>query len=165
MRVCPTCKTEKPPEEFHRSKSHGGSAPRCKPCAIRIASEWYEANKERKRQYDAKRRAEKRHLFRAASKRFRENNPGAKNADTQARRAMLRGAYVKWADEFFIREIYELAALRTKLTRVRWSVDHVIPLRGKNVCGLHVETNMRVIPLTENVAKSNHYSMEHEGKQ
>ena len=117
----------------------------------------YFANKEKKRAYDARRRQEKRHLYREASKRFRENNPGLKNADTQLRRAVLRGAYPAWANSFFIREIYELAALRTKALGQKFVVDHIVPLRGKKVCGLHVENNLQIIPEWMNAAKGNRY--------
>jgi hypothetical protein len=163
VKHCCSCQERKPLADFHRSKRHGGLSPRCKPCGIAYAKNWYVENKDRKRAYDALRRLEKRHLYRAASKRWRDSNAGLKNADTQTRRAVLRGAMPRWANKFFISEIYDLAALRTKLTGFRWVVDHVIPLRGRNVCGLHVETNLRVIPETANLAKSNHFSLEHNG--
>jgi hypothetical protein len=130
-----------------------------------VASEWYRSNKGRKREYDAARRDEKRHLYRAASRRFVKTHPSRKNADTQKRRAALRGAYPGWANDFFIKEIYHLAELRTRMLGYRWVVDHEIPLRGKDVCGLHVETNLRVIPEVVNLRKSNHYSMEWEGRK
>lgn len=155
MRRCCRCGIEKSLAEFH--KKGAGYVSRCKPCAVLTAQEWYFANKSRRRDYDEKRRVEKRQLYRDAAKRFRQNNPGAKNADTQARRARLRKALPAWANLFFIAEIYDLAARRTRETGFRWEVDHIIPLKGKTVCGLHVENNLRVIPWIENTKKHNRF--------
>jgi hypothetical protein len=66
----------------------------------------------------------------------------------------------KWlSDEDFwlVNEIYTLSALRTKLTGAVWHVDHVYPLQGKKVSGLHVPTNLRVILGRDNVAKHNRF--------
>lgn len=60
----------------------------------------------------------------------------------------------KWANRFFISEIYDLAKRRTKALGVPHEVDHIIPLRGKTVCGLHVESNLRVVPKAVNRAKA-----------
>ena len=56
----------------------------------------------------------------------------------------------KWADMEKIREIY--------INRPEdCHVDHIIPLRGKNVSGLHVEHNLQYLPIKENMRKHNNY--------
>jgi len=52
-------------------------------------------------------------------------------------------------------EVYLIASLRTKTTGVKHHVDHIIPLKGKNVCGFHSWNNVRAIPASENISKSN----------
>lgn len=64
-------------------------------------------------------------------------------------------AVPKWADLQSIKSIYEEAAMVTKVTGIRQHVDHIIPLRGKTVCGLHVHTNLRIVPYYENCSKGN----------
>jgi len=84
-----------------------------------------------------------------------------KNAAEAKRRRHLRERLIvprqtpSWANRFFIGEIYDLARLRTKHLGIPHEVDHIVPLRGKAVCGLHVETNLRVVPKAINRAKGN----------
>lgn len=58
-------------------------------------------------------------------------------------------------DYWLIKEAYELASLRTKMFGFPWHVDHILPLQGKTVSGLHVPLNLQVIPAKENLAKGN----------
>ena len=77
-------------------------------------------------------------------------------------RAKKIGRIPKWLsseDRWMIKEVYYLARLRTKLTGIQFDVDHVIPMNGKNVCGLHVPTNMQVITHSENSRKGNRYNV------
>lgn len=50
-------------------------------------------------------------------------------------------------------EAHHLRKLRNKLTKFEWHVDHIAPLKGKNVCGLHIWSNLQVIPKVVNLRK------------
>lgn len=73
------------------------------------------------------------------------------------RKASKRGATPSWANQFFIEEIYELAALRTRYLGVKHVVDHIVPLIHPLVSGLHVEANLRVVSNVENARKGNRF--------
>lgn len=87
-----------------------------------------------------------------------KNNRGKVNANIKAYKMRKMQACPSWLTEdemFLISEAYELAALRTHLFGFQWHVDHIVPLRGKEVSGLHVPWNLQVIPGVENQRKSN----------
>ena len=56
-------------------------------------------------------------------------------------------------DEFVLSEAIELAKIRQETTGIKWHVDHMIPLQGKKVSGLHVAHNLQVIPAFLNQKK------------
>ena len=79
---------------------------------------------------------------------------GLRNKDSAARRAQKIHAQVAWADLEKIKNIYTMAShLRNGGQNVH--VDHIVPLRGKTVCGLHVEYNLQILPARENIRKNN----------
>ena len=57
--------------------------------------------------------------------------------------------------EFVFSEAYDLAKIREKVFGFKWHIDHIIPLNGKRVSGLHVWNNLQVIPAVENLSKGN----------
>lgn len=69
------------------------------------------------------------------------------------RRKIARMATPLWANKGAIRETYREAARRSLETGIPHEVDHIVPLRGRNVSGLHVEFNLRVVPKAVNRAK------------
>lgn len=89
---------------------------------------------------------------------YRQANKGKINKHTAARKAAYLQRTPAWLTEdehWMIEQAYELAALRTKVFGVVWHVDHVLPLRGKTVSGLHTPYNMQVILGSENSRKGN----------
>lgn len=65
---------------------------------------------------------------------------------------------VSWEQElteFVGKEAHSLAKLRERTIGGKWSVDHVVPVRGKVVSGLHTWNNLQVIPMQQNRSKFN----------
>lgn len=71
--------------------------------------------------------------------------------------AQKLNATPKWADKGEIKRIYKRSRQLTIETGVQHHVDHIVPLKSKFVCGLHVPANLEPIPATANKAKSNLY--------
>src|SRR3990167_2517676 len=94
------------------------------------------------------------------TKKYRSEHHGWMAAHCAKRRAKKLYATPKWLtkDDFWLmEEAYHLADLRTRITGIKWNVDHVIPLQNKKVCGLHVPWNLQVIPASENFRKHNYF--------
>lgn len=110
-----------------------------------------------------------RELYQKNAEQYRQYNREyqVKNASIQrpknAARAMLRIAaklqrtpsWLTNDDLWMIKETYDLARKRSVATQIKWEVDHIIPLRGAAVSGLHVPWNLQVIPRRLNRTKGN----------
>lgn len=88
-------------------------------------------------------------------RRYRERNRVEIRARLAASKEGREERRVLWADQDAILEIYRQAELLTRTTGRLHVVDHIIPLQGREVSGLHVETNLRVIEHHENAVKHN----------
>ena len=80
------------------------------------------------------------------------------NANTRKRQAAKIQRTPNWLTEddlWLMQQAYELAALRTTMFGFPWHVDHILPLQGKYVSGLHVPNNVQVISGAENTRKNN----------
>jgi hypothetical protein len=76
-------------------------------------------------------------------------------ARAKQRAAIQRRATPKWQSKEELKRIYEDAKARSITTKIPHHVDHIIPLKHKLVCGLHVTANLRVVPAVENLSKGN----------
>ena len=126
--------------------------------------QYYQDNKEYRKEYVRQwKKNNKEHYKEYAKeygKQYYQKNRGKVNAWTAKRRAIKLDAMPLWANKEEIGKIYKEARKLTKTTGIKYEVDHIIPLQGKNVCGLHTEKNLQIITGTENRKKSNKYKGE-----
>ena len=116
---------------------------------------YYEKNKDLVIAKALARPAEKK---RAYTNKWTKENPERKQAAVNARRRRYRQATPKWLTaehKAEIRAKYLKAQELKKQTGQLYEVDHIEPILGDNVCGLHVPWNLRVILKEENLKKSN----------
>lgn len=127
--------------------------------------EWRKANAEKLKQNhiayrpikNAQRRAN-REKARAYERRVRAEAPHKHRIKKARRRARLACAVPNWLTKAQFKEIrdwYELAVM------LDMEVDHVMPLMGATVCGLHVPWNLQLLTRTENASKGNRTPLDH----
>lgn len=115
----------------------------------------YERNKEivkNRVKLWCKNNPEKRRLIASA---WEKRNKDYMNAKTARRYARKNKATLKSVTIKDIVPIYKKARLLTEKTGVQYHVDHIVPLFGETVCGLHVPWNLKIITAKENQIKSN----------
>lgn len=159
------------PEKFRMRSKIWDSQNRDKVRAKTAA--WYKLNKERKSAVNKTwllANPEKTALY---CKKWRSNNPDKakrdykkyclQNKDKLCAKAAKRRAYLKqripnWLTEKQKQQIdyfYHVASEFKSWTKVNLEVDHIVPLYGKQICGLHVPWNLQIITKKENALKSN----------
>lgn len=120
----------------------------CVQCRDEIAKLWQKNNPQRHRQFVNNHKIKNRVKLNIYH-----------NIQANKRRAAKLQRTPKWltdGDLFEIECIYTYAAALNKVGLV-YHVDHIIPLQGKIVSGLHVPENLRVIPARENISKRNKF--------
>jgi hypothetical protein len=119
---------------------------------------WREINKEKAAAKNKAWREANPERARAAVKAWHQVHPDRRNASGAKYRAAKIKRTVPWADLVSIQAIYSEAKRLTETTGVKHHVDHVIPLQGELVSGLHVESNLQVLTAQENCSKSNKFN-------
>jgi hypothetical protein len=177
-KVCAGCKTDKTLSEFSRqAKSMDGHRTKCKACTKIDNADWYLRNREDKLAKNKKWALENKEARNALSRKYQKQRKDyysahnkewhKKHKDDPAFRERVRVksrnriARVKQATPSWIsaieaaqmQEFYDIAKARSMQTGERYEVDHIIPLGGSVVSGLHVPWNLQIIKEKENLAK------------
>lgn len=174
---CKKCGEAKPTSEFHKNGKYGLRA-RCKTCEKERDLARYDAKnpkrlderiagrmigqpngpprtRERERERFTAWKAANPDREKERQRRYLEKNRDKVRAKWNKRRADRLQATPPWADLVAIAAVYAEAARLARETGVEHHVDHIIPLRGRSACGLHVHWNLRPIPAAENASKLN----------
>lgn len=166
MRSCPRCGFEKSDTEFSKDcHSPTGLTYHCKECRRKNRP-----TKERQREYALRHYYKNKEEGALRNKDWRNSNKDRLSEYRKSRRVMSSmhsakrrakevSATPSWASESAIKEVYEFAK-EFRDAGFDVDVDHIEPLQGKSVCGLHVEHNLRVCLASMNRAKQNR-QMEH----
>ena len=154
-KFCNRCKEVKNTSQFYkRADGIKGFRHECKPCRNRINPDTLQKAGPKVR-LSVEQRKENSRL---ACKKWNKNNTEKANHNTNMRRARKISATPKWLTEVqkdHIYCIYETAKVLEKEFGVKFHVDHIVPLKGKNVCGMHVPWNLQVMSASANLSKGN----------
>lgn len=176
-KVCKNCLKDLPLSSFTPTKKRYkfGVLSNCKPCmnrlrpsrvgcqnSIEYSRKYRQENPEKVSKTKSNRVddwwSRNREKHNAKNRKWCRDNPDYNRAKTAKRRAKKLQATPEWLtqDHYnLIRDIYAHAKDCELVSGEAYHVDHIVPLQGENVCGLHVPWNLQVLPSDINLSKSN----------
>ncbi len=120
-------------------------------------AEWVRNNPDRKRENNKMWALANPDKDRESKDKWQKMNPENGRQKQRLRGTRVRRATPKWACKSEILKMYKIATRLSAVTGIEHHVDHVIPLKGETVCGLHVQGNLRVISGSQNKSKGNRF--------
>lgn len=166
MKTCSRCKATKPYSDFYVRHEAARLRTDCKACVGDRSRGYYADNRpmqleQRKANYQQHKgerqalntrwRLEHPQEMQSYKKAWKQRNRGKVNADWMKRYAAKLQATPSWLTDSHIQEMEQIYANCPS----GFHVDHIIPLQGKEVRGLHVPWNLQYLPALENVRKGN----------
>lgn len=118
----------------------------------------YHANRDEMLEEAKLKREKHRESIRKRAKEYYRRNKDVFFEANARRRGRKIQATPEWLTQdhmLQIRELYQICQMFKLYTGQEYHVDHIVPLQGENVCGLHVPWNLQVLPAKENLSKYN----------
>lgn len=155
-RTCNTCKENKDLGQFYKRSNRPSVRETCKICwaaKVKARRSLNPLTKEQNRINAAKFRAANPTYYHGQYRKNKERNPGALKAQWARKKANRRQAVPKWLTEEQRLQIVQIYANCPK----GYHVDHIVPIAGKEIRGLHVPWNLQYLPALENQKKNNKF--------
>lgn len=157
--LCIPCKSFRARNDHLKKEYRLNWQRRNKEKCSKYSKKWNDNNREKRRAIEEswkRRNPDKvRESSRKAGKKWAKNNKGKRNAIDMRRKAGLIKRTPIWADLSKIKFFYIEAERLTKETGVAHEVDHIIPLQGRYISGLHVHNNLQILTRSKNRSKGN----------
>lgn len=176
MKTCSSCKETKELSLFVKNKTRkDGYSAMCRVCTQEYSKAYRKENKEQIAQYNAFYKENNKERVKLLEKQWRQkhpqrckeifknwkkNNKGKVNAETAKRHTAKMNRRPQWLSAEQLTEIKEFYVMAKELEKVfpwKQHVDHIVPLQGKTVSGLHVPWNLQIIPASWNISKGNRH--------
>jgi hypothetical protein len=144
--ICVTCKHDTFKKRYEKNRE----------IVLAQGQAWKDVNRERVNQYAKEYREKYPELVKQTYKKYRAANRDVHVNNERIRQLKKMQAMPKWLTSSqidWIDVIYKRAKDIQNRSGIKMAVDHIVPLRGKTVCGLHVPWNLRVISVSENSKK------------
>jgi len=158
-KVCINCKIEKDIVNFRKRKDNkDGFRNDCKLCQKKRDASLYSKNRESRRAQQSEYYNLNVQAILEQKSKYGKENPDKVNAISMKKYASKMQRMPSWLTKEQIGNIqkfYTKAKILSKKSGINFEVDHIVPLQGKNVSGLHVPWNLQILTEVENIKKGN----------
>ena len=157
MKYCKRCNENHPIKMFHRDKTmKSGYKSSCKD----VSKKYYIDNKEEVLRRTSSYKEKNRQSYCVKSKEYYQNNKQLyveKSARRRTSKLLRTPSWYSDRDRAAFKELANYQRILKDIGGWAFDIDHILPLQGKTVSGLHCKENWQLLPTSVNKSKGNRY--------